>query len=144
MKKLLPILLIICLLFSACSLLENIANNLNDLNNPNNPQQNNTPGPNDPNAPNNAGREGFYIYPLCLQLPLGQHITLDASSAPRGKTLVWTSSDPSVATVDQNGRITPLMEGETIITATASDDASITSACGVLVVADGNIFIWEP
>lgn len=94
----------------------------------------------------NAGgeqNEPFMLYPAYMVMPLGQHVTLDADTAPVGKQLIWSSSDPSVATVDENGRITPIAEGEAIIYATLADDTSVTSACGVLVVAEGNIFFWE-
>ena len=45
--------------------------------------------------------------------------------------------------MDDNGRITPITEGETIITVTLVDDKSVTATCGVLVTEDGNIFLWE-
>lgn len=37
------------------------------------------------------------------------------------KTLKWTSSNPKVATVDQNGKVTGISEGTVTITATATD-----------------------
>ena len=82
------------------------------------------------------------LYPAFLQLPLGQHITL-VSKTDRNHAVTWSSSNPSVATVDENGRIIPIAVGETIITVTLADNAQVSDACGVLVVADGNIFLWE-
>ena len=82
------------------------------------------------------------IYPAYLILPLSQHITLEAE-AKGNKALVWSSSDTSVATVDENGRITPLSEGDTFITVALADDPDVTAVCSVLVSADGNIFLWE-
>ena len=82
------------------------------------------------------------LYPAYLILPLSQHITLEAA-AKGGGAFVWSSSDPTVATVDENGRITPLSEGETFITVALADDESVTAVCSVLVSADGNIFLWE-
>lgn len=87
--------------------------------------------------------EPFTLYPAYLQVPLGQHVTLDADTAPADKKLVWSSSDTSVATVDGNGRITPVAEGETVITASVADDPTISSTCGILVTAEGNILLWE-
>ena len=77
-----------------------------------------------------------------MQLPLGQHVTLEAK-ADGGKAVTWSSSDPAVATVDENGRITPVVEGEVIITVALADDPSVTADCGFLITEDGNIFIWE-
>ena len=37
------------------------------------------------------------------------------------ETLKWTSSNPKVATVDQNGKVTGISEGTVTITATATD-----------------------
>jgi len=82
------------------------------------------------------------IYPSLLTVPLGQTVTLEAK-AKGDKAVTWSSSDTSVATIDENGRLSPVAEGETIITVALVDDASVTDACGVLVTASGNIFLWE-
>ena len=86
--------------------------------------------------------EPLTLFPPYLQLPLSQHVTLEARTTT-GNSLTWSSSNPAVVTVDNNGRLTPLTEGEAIITVAFSDDPGVTAACGVLVVAGGNIFIWE-
>ena len=85
--------------------------------------------------------EPLTLYPAYLQIPLGQHVTLDAQ--PEEKEFIWSSSDTSVATVDENGRITPIAEGEVFIIVTLAEDDQIWAVCGVLVVEDGNIFFWE-
>jgi len=82
------------------------------------------------------------IYPGYLILPMSQHVTLEAT-AKGNKALTWSSSDPSVATVDSNGRVTPLSEGDTFITVALADDANVTAVCSVRVSAEGNIFLWE-
>jgi len=85
--------------------------------------------------------EPLTLYPALLLVPLGQHVTLDAK--PEGKPLIWSSSNPSVATVDGSGRVTPVAEGEAMITVTLANDAGTSAACGVLVAAEGNVFLWE-
>lgn len=52
--------------------------------------------------------------------------------------LEWTSSDPSVATVDQNGKVTTVGEGDTTITVTATDvrfpnNPDLTDYCTIRV-----------
>jgi len=85
--------------------------------------------------------EPITLYPRYLQVPLGQHVTLDAQ--PRDRQLIWSSSDESVAVVDKNGRITSVALGETAIAAAFADTPDIKAECGVLVTADGNIFFWD-
>ena len=133
MKKLIPLLLLFCLLLTACGKAGD---------NPANVIVTRGSGETETAALNGAA-SAFELYPAYLTLPLGQHLTLDADSAPAGKKLVWASSDPSVATVDDNGRITPIAAGETVITAALADNVGVSASCGVLVAADGNIFLWE-
>ena len=47
--------------------------------------------------------------------------------------LIWTSSDPTVATVDANGKVKALKPGNTVITCT-SEDGEYTDTIKVLVV----------
>ena len=57
-----------------------------------------------------------------LSLTEGEEHTLTATVHPANatdKTVTWESSEPSVATVDQNGKVTALSAGTATITATA-------------------------
>ncbi|MDE6522061.1 MAG: C10 family peptidase [Muribaculaceae bacterium] len=45
------------------------------------------------------------------------------------KTLLWTSSDEAVATVDVDGNVSVLSEGTCVITATAADGSGISAEC---------------
>ncbi len=47
--------------------------------------------------------------------------------------VVWTSSNPSVATVDNTGRVTSFTSGSAIITAKIKDDPSISTSCNIHV-----------
>ena len=47
--------------------------------------------------------------------------------------VIWTSSNESVVTVDQNGHITAVGKGDATITVTAADDATCFDSCSVSV-----------
>ena len=62
---------------------------------------------------------------------------LTATVLPEGatdKTVTWTSSDPTVATVDENGLVTAVAAGAATITATTNDGTSLEASCAVTVV----------
>ena len=83
------------------------------------------------------------LYPAYLQTPLGMPVLLDAGTDSAGGTLLWSSSDPSVATVDAEGCVTPVSPGEAVITCMLIDEPYGIAECGVLVVAEGSILLWE-
>ena len=47
--------------------------------------------------------------------------------------VTWSSSDPNIATVNQNGRVTAVSEGITTITCVANDDSGISASCQITV-----------
>ena len=49
------------------------------------------------------------------------------------KDVVWSTSDATIATVDQNGNVTGLKKGVALITATTKDGTNLT-AQGVVIV----------
>jgi uncharacterized protein YjdB len=49
------------------------------------------------------------------------------------KSLIWTSSDESIATVDENGKVTAVSKGKATITATACDGSGKSASCSVTV-----------
>lgn len=71
-----------------------------------------------------------------VTLIIEDKVTLTATVAPENasnKTIVWTSSDESIATV-KDGEVTALKIGEAIITAT-SEDGGKKATCKVTVIA---------
>ena len=79
------------------------------------------------------------IIPSALQMILGAIDTLKADIYPSNisDTLNWISSDERIATVAQEGIVTALAKGETIITVVTAKD-SITNSVKVVVSADGD------
>ena len=66
------------------------------------------------------------------------------------KTVIWTSSDETVANVDENGLVSALKEGTAVITAIANADSEVKAECTVTVTrysgvaaiyADGNVSV---
>lgn len=70
---------------------------------------------------------------LSMQVGDSQKISAVISPATTtDKTIIWNSSDTSVASVDKDGNVTALSIGETTITATTSN--GLTAACSVKVI----------
>ena len=56
-----------------------------------------------------------------------------AGKAPTNSALTWTSSNEAIATVDQNGKVTPVAPGTATITATAKDGSNVSGSCKITV-----------
>lgn len=71
-----------------------------------------------------------------LALYTGGSATLTATVQPddaTNKAVNWSSSNEAVATVDTNGKVTAVGEGNATITATAADGSNISATCTVTV-----------
>ena len=78
--------------------------------------------------------------PETRKVELGETLKLTPTFNPEkatNKIVTWSSSDESVATVDNNGKITPKKIGSTIITV-VSKDGNKKATCTVTVVAASN------
>lgn len=67
----------------------------------------------------------------------GSSIQLSATVGPDNasdKTLTWSSSDPSVATVDQNGLVKGVAPGYAVITVKSSNDLELTCEVNIMPV----------
>lgn len=71
-----------------------------------------------------------------LTLQEGQEEKLSATISPsnaKDKTVTWSSSDISVATVDDNGKVTAKSKGSATITCMANDGSGVQATCFVTV-----------
>ena len=68
-----------------------------------------------------------------VTLLAGESEILAASAFPLDTKVQWSSSSPAIASVDQNGKVTGLDNGTTIITVASADGAK-TARCEVTVI----------
>ncbi|MDL2327521.1 Ig-like domain-containing protein [Ruminococcaceae bacterium OttesenSCG-928-A11] len=76
------------------------------------------------------------IEPSVLELPLGSspyQLTAEIYPAQANQSVVWQSDDSNIATVNENGLVSPVSEGTTRIVATTADE-TISGSCQVTVV----------
>lgn len=69
-------------------------------------------------------------------IEIGQTDTLTASITPTNtsnKNVKWTSSDSSVASVDQSGKVTAVKAGTAVITVSTQDGTNLSASCTVNV-----------
>ncbi len=74
-----------------------------------------------------------------IEIKTRESITVSSTISPVDATegIVWTSSNPEIATVNSDGRIIALNEGETIITV-SGEDGVVSAECRVIVVKNIN------
>ena len=69
-----------------------------------------------------------------LELFVGRTAILTATVKPDNatdKTVTWTSSNSAVASVDNDGKVTAIVKGDAVITATANDGSGVFASCAV-------------
>ena len=79
---------------------------------------------------------GVSLDTVNIELNVGETTTLTATVAPENasnKNIIWSSSDSSVAEVDELGKVTAVSEGTAVITVTTMD-GGYTADCTVKVV----------
>lgn len=69
-------------------------------------------------------------------LQLTAYVHPDDAEMP---TLVWSSADESIATVNQSGMVTAVAAGSTVITVRSADDATLSASCSITVTDKSGI-----
>ncbi len=81
--------------------------------------------------------EGIVIENDDTEVAIGEELQLNVTVNPETasvKDLEYTSSDETVAIVDEFGKVTPVGEGTTVITVTSKDNPEITETITITVV----------
>ena len=94
-----------------------------------------TPDSTDSQKENPIAVTGVTLDQTTLSLVAGTAGQLTATVSPddaADKTVTWASADETIATVDANGKVTAVADGQTTITVTTSDGAK-TADCKVIV-----------
>ncbi len=86
-----------------------------------------------------VGAESLSLYPAAANLPVGRELKLKATLSPAGAGAAWASSDETVATVDNSGKVIAKAPGQCTVTVTS---ASKSAECAVLVEEDCRTVIF--
>lgn len=90
--------------------------------------------------------ESINLSDTYLEMAPGEAKQLEASVLPASadQTVVWSSSNPGVASVSETGRIQTGAEGSTVITA-STPDGSVQASCRVIVKKKepGHEHVWD-
>ena len=81
--------------------------------------------------------ESIVLDKTAISLKANESAMLVATVLPESttdKSVMWTSLNESVATVDANGLVTAIAVGEAIITATTNDGSNLSASCKVTVI----------
>ena len=73
------------------------------------------------------------------KLPAGQTLQLGAAVTPDNATIqrvTWNSRNPKIAAVDENGLVTGLARGDTVIEAKTTDGSNLTATLYLTVIQD--------
>lgn len=92
-----------------------------------------------------TGVDSITLSPSSASLQIGDTYQLTAAVSPAvSSSVIWSSNNPSVATVDQNGLVTAVAEGSATITATAAKDSTVTASAKITVSASKTLYYLVP
>lgn len=76
------------------------------------------------------------------EIAIGEMMRLDVQLYPENaseKALVWNSLSPDILTVDKNGTITPISEGEAIVTVSSKENPEILASIKITVTPEREV-----
>lgn len=84
--------------------------------------------------------------PAVASVPVGKSTQLSATISPDNaynKSVLWTSDNEGVATVDSDGEVTGVSEGTCTITVTSVDDPSKSASCSFTVSPSNEVILLQ-
>ena len=90
------------------------------------------------------------VYPESVSVAANSTVQLTATVEPGNASVTWASSDPNIATVDRNGKVTGVKEGSATVTASsgtrvASSVITVTrDTTGDVSGQTAYFYIWQP
>lgn len=100
------------------------------------PEPQPTPEPEPQPTPQKVAATTITLDKTTANLKEGETVELKATVGPENatdKSVTWTSSDESVATVSKDGKVTAVKAGSVKITATAVSGKNVTATCDITV-----------
>lgn len=82
------------------------------------------------------------INPTSERIAKGKSVMLNAVITPEDaslKTVSWSSTNPGVATVSQNGEVTAVSEGNAIVIASTQDGSNLSAMCQITVYDESGV-----
>lgn len=76
------------------------------------------------------------LTPVSATGKTGEQIQISAAVLPENatnKTISWSSSDESIATVSDSGLVSLIKKGQAVITASATDESGVSAECAIIV-----------
>ena len=90
------------------------------------------------------GAESITLSKNAASVYVGGTVGLSAKVLPKGcnDVVIWKSANPAIATVDENGKVYAVSQGDTTITA-YSTISGVTDVASVRVMTKAKVFKWD-
>lgn len=98
-------------------------------------------GGSDDDKPSHVKVKSIQVTPQTMLLQVGRTGSIKVTVTPAdasNKKVIWTSSDPGIATVDGSGKVTAVSPGVAVITAASAENTKIKASC-IVTVTEYNV-----
>jgi uncharacterized protein YjdB len=98
-------------------------------------------GGSDDDKPSHVKVKSIQVTPQTMLLQVGRTGSIKVTVMPANasnKKVIWTSSDPGIATVDGSGKVSAVSPGVAVITAASAENTNIKASC-IVTVTEYNV-----